>query len=105
MADELSANFTDMQVSARQLADWHGDSTQVFEAGHAEISSAASGWVGNSQAALHTALAKMRGSASRLTGRLDDHSADIAAGSGEYHDVDHGSGENITRSGRTHLKI
>ncbi|MFB8281726.1 WXG100 family type VII secretion target [Nocardia colli] len=91
MTGELSVNFTDLHHSAGCLADWCGDSSALFDSGHSEISSASSGWVGSSRAALEGALEKLRGSGTALTGRLDGHSSLVTDAVREFSTTEHKS--------------
>ncbi|MFI9504854.1 WXG100 family type VII secretion target [Nocardia sp. NPDC052566] len=84
MTDYPIVDFTDLGLSAKFLSGASTDSTALFDSGHSEISTAASGWVGSSATELASALEKMRGRAAHLTGRMDDHSTHMAGGVVEY---------------------
>ncbi len=79
MGDEVKAEFVDMHLSARRLYDWHAETAEVFDNGHRVLESAATGWVGESAAALAAAQAKLRTSQIAVTSRLADHSAGISS--------------------------
>lgn len=94
MTDNVCTHHSDMRLSANHLANCHRETTELFAWGHSEISTAAtSGWVGSSAAALEGALEKLRGSAAKLSGRMDHHQTHMAAATPSYRGTDDGSGD------------
>ncbi len=98
MPDGIKADFIDMHLAAKQLGDWHVETSEVFDRAHQTLESATNGWVGSSATALADAAAKIRASQHAVTSRLADHSSGISSAARALQQQDSSTGTALRRS-------
>lgn len=88
MADRLTVNPIDLQLSSDHMDFHHGELTAVHDAADGEIEAAHAGWVGVSATALQARFAQWQATTAELTADIAAHGAAFRDAAASYASTD-----------------